>query len=72
MVRDDGERTRLFDLDQTIQTLAAARSHSDRDVIRLTGIYHNLIRRRADALSGAFSERPEARIGAADDGPGCF
>ena len=49
MVRDDGERTRLFDLDQTIQKLAAARSHSDQDVIRLAGIYHNLIRRRADA-----------------------
>lgn len=49
MVRDDGERTLLFDLDQTIQTLAAARSHSDPDVIRLTGIYHNLIRRWADA-----------------------
>jgi PKHD-type hydroxylase len=49
MVRDDGERTLLFDLDQSIQTLAAERSHADPEVIRLTGIYHNLVRRWADA-----------------------
>jgi PKHD-type hydroxylase len=49
MVRDDGERTLLFDLDQSIQTLAAERGHGDPEVIRLTGIYHNLIRRWADA-----------------------
>jgi len=45
MVRDDGERTLLFDLDQSIQTLAAARGHDDGEVVRLTGIYHNLVRR---------------------------
>jgi PKHD-type hydroxylase len=49
MVRDDAARTLLFDLDQSIQALAADRSHSDREVIRLTGIYHNLLRRWADA-----------------------
>lgn len=49
MIRDDGERALLFDLDQSIQTLAAERSHDDAEVIRLTGIYHNLIRRWADA-----------------------
>ncbi|MEZ5945887.1 MAG: Fe2+-dependent dioxygenase [Hyphomonas sp.] len=48
MVRDEGERTLLFDLDQSIQRLAAERSHKDSEVIRLTGIYHNLIRRWAE------------------------
>jgi PKHD-type hydroxylase len=48
MVRDDGARTLLFDLDQSIQALAAERGHGDREVIRLTGIYHNLLRRWAD------------------------
>lgn len=48
MVRDEGERTLLFDLDQSIQRLAAERSHKDDEVIRLTGIYHNLIRRWAE------------------------
>lgn len=47
MVRDDGARTLLFDLDSAIQQL-------DRDVsnhpavLQLTGIYHNLVRRWAD------------------------
>jgi len=49
MVRDDGARTLLFDLDQSIQAIAADRGHDDRDVIRLTGIYHNLLRRWADS-----------------------
>jgi PKHD-type hydroxylase len=48
MVRDDSARTTLFDLDQSIQRLAADRGHDDREVIRLTGIYHNLLRRWAD------------------------
>lgn len=49
MVRDDGERQTLFDLDTTIQTLATERGHDDRAIIRLTGIYHNLLRRWADS-----------------------
>ena len=49
MVRDDGARTLLFDLDQSIQAVAADRGHDDRAVIRLTGIYHNLLRRWADS-----------------------
>ena len=49
MVRDDAARTMLFDLDQSIQALAADRGHADREVIRLTGLYHNLLRRWADA-----------------------
>jgi len=49
MVRDDGARTILFDLDQAIQAIAAERGHDDKEVIRLTGVYHNLLRRWADS-----------------------
>ncbi len=49
MVRDDGARQTLFDLDSAIQVLAADRGHDDAQVIRLTGVYHNLLRRWADA-----------------------
>ena len=47
MVRDDGERTLLFDLDLAIQRLGA----DDPDhpsALQLTGVYHNLLRRWAD------------------------
>jgi PKHD-type hydroxylase len=51
MVRDDGHRTLLFDLDQGIQRLnrdlpdqAAAMQSS----VQLTGVYHNLLRQWAD------------------------
>ena len=47
MVRDDGERTLLFDLDSSIQRLAAE-SPGHPSVIQLTGVYHNLLRRWAD------------------------
>jgi len=49
MVRDDSARTLLFDLDQSIQRIASDRGHDDREIIRLTGIYHNLLRRWADS-----------------------
>lgn len=49
MVRDDGERSLLFDLDQSIQALAGAHGLEHPEVVRLTGVYHNLIRRWADA-----------------------
>jgi len=49
MVRDDSARTLLFDLDQSIQGIAADRGHEDREIIRLTGVYHNLLRRWADS-----------------------
>jgi PKHD-type hydroxylase len=49
MVRDDSARTQLFDLDQSIQSLAGDRGQDDREVIRLTGIYNNLLRRWADS-----------------------
>jgi PKHD-type hydroxylase len=47
MVRDDGERTLLFDLDTAIQRVTAdAPDHSA--AVPLTGVYHNLLRRWAD------------------------
>lgn len=49
MIKDEGERTLLFDMDQSIQRLASGRGQKDAEVIMLTGIYHNLIRRWADA-----------------------
>jgi len=49
MVRDDGARTLLFDLDRSIQAIAAERGQHDKEVIRLTGVYHNLLRRWADS-----------------------
>ncbi len=48
MVRDDGARRILFDLDQSVQRLAGQLGHGDRSVIELTGTYHNLLRRWAE------------------------
>jgi PKHD-type hydroxylase len=48
MVRDDGERTLLFDLDTSIQRLTFDhREHPA--IVQLTGVYHNLLRRWAEA-----------------------
>ncbi|MBA86173.1 Fe2+-dependent dioxygenase [Thalassobius sp. S69A] len=44
MVRSNEQRTILFELDQTIQTLATRFGAEDDEVVRLTGIYHNMIR----------------------------
>ncbi|WP_380873196.1 PKHD-type hydroxylase [Sphingomonas sp. DBB INV C78] len=49
MVRDDSARRTLFDLDSAIQTIAVDRGQDDPAIIRLTGVYHNLLRRWADA-----------------------
>lgn len=49
MVRDDGQRTLLFQLDTSIQQLVARLGHADPQVVQLTGIYHNLLRRWADS-----------------------
>ena len=49
MVRDDGARRILFDLDQSVQRLTGQLGAADRSVIELTGVYHNLLRRWADA-----------------------
>ncbi|MEG3169966.1 Fe2+-dependent dioxygenase [Sphingomonas sp. LB3N6] len=48
MVRDDGARRILFDLDQSVQAVAAAQGQGDPATVRLTGVYHNLLRRWAD------------------------
>jgi PKHD-type hydroxylase len=47
MVRDDGERTLLFDLDMNIQRINADLPDHP-SAVQLTGIYHNLLRRWAD------------------------
>jgi PKHD-type hydroxylase len=47
MVRDDGQRTLLFDLDMSIQQVAVELPGSP-SAVKLTGIYHNLLRRWAD------------------------
>jgi len=48
MIREDAERTLMFDLDNAIQQLSAGKP--DHPIaIQLTGIYHNLLRRWADA-----------------------
>jgi len=47
MVRDDGERTLLFDLDNVTQRITAEGPNSP-NAVRLTGIYHNLLRRWAE------------------------
>lgn len=48
MVRDDGERTLLFEMDMALVRLARdANEHPS--LVALTGCYHNLLRRWADA-----------------------
>lgn len=47
MIRDDGERTLLFDLDVAIQQINSG-GHDQSAAVQLTGIYHNLLRRWAD------------------------
>lgn len=48
MVREDGDRTLLFQLDTSIQRMARE-SPAERDnVVQLTNVYHNLLRRWAD------------------------
>lgn len=44
MVRDDRARSMIFDLDSSIQRLADRLGREDPETVRLTGIYHNLIR----------------------------
>ncbi len=48
MVREDQKRTLLFDLDQSVQELTTAHGAGDPIVVRLSGIYHNLIRTWAE------------------------
>lgn len=48
MVRSDSDRDMLHDLDLTIQRLTVAHGAQDTEVARLTGMYHNLVRRFAE------------------------
>lgn len=47
LVPDDGARALLYDLDQAIQGLTAQVPSDDPHLLRLTGTYHNLLRRWA-------------------------
>lgn len=47
MVRDDGQRTLLFDLDSSIQQVNQELGTDSDTSIQLTGVYHNLLRRWA-------------------------
>ena len=49
MVRDDGQRTLLLEMDAAIRTLAGELGDKHPSVVSLTGTYHNLLRRWADA-----------------------
>ena len=44
MVRDERARAMIFDLDNTIQTLVQRLGRDDPETVKLSGIYHNLIR----------------------------
>jgi len=48
MVRDAQSRSLIFDLDSAIQGLAGRHGQDDREVVKLTGVYHNLIRQWAE------------------------
>lgn len=48
MVRDDGQRTLLLDMDAAIRTMAGKVGDKDPSIVSLTGTYHNLLRRWAD------------------------
>ncbi len=49
MVRDNAARRILFDLDSAVQSVAGTNGQDDPAAIKLTGVYHNLLRRWADA-----------------------
>lgn len=51
MIRDNGQRAMLFDLDISIQRLAhelAGNEVADKTAVQLTGVYHNLLRQWAE------------------------
>lgn len=48
MVRDEAERHMLFNLDQTVQNLRIQLGDNHSEVIKLTNIYHNLMRKWAE------------------------
>lgn len=48
MIRDAHARSMIFDLDSAIQSLVERLGRDDPETVKLTGIYHNLIRYWAD------------------------
>lgn len=48
MVRDSAARALLFDMDSAVQSVAGKVGLDDPGVVRLTGVYHNLLRRWAE------------------------
>ncbi|MGB6103211.1 MAG: Fe2+-dependent dioxygenase [Pusillimonas sp.] len=46
MIREDAQRALLYELDSTIQALTAKGSDRE-EIVRLSGVYHNLVRRWA-------------------------
>jgi PKHD-type hydroxylase len=48
MVRDEQQRTLLFDLDMAINQVGQALSHHHPSVVALTNCYHNLVRHYAE------------------------
>ncbi len=49
MVRGSEERAILFDLDRAVQRVGGELGQGHRAAVELTGVYHNLLRRWADA-----------------------
>ena len=49
LVNDHAAREMLYDLDQSVQALSADRGRQDHEVLRLTALYHNLVRRWSQA-----------------------
>jgi len=52
MIRQDSQRTLLFELDESIQRLAKSEQAQDVEIkktsVQLTGVYHNLLRQWAE------------------------
>ncbi|QXQ04786.1 Fe2+-dependent dioxygenase [Sphingosinicellaceae bacterium] len=48
MVRSESDRAMLFELDQAVQGLGALQGAGHPEIVRLTGVYHNLLRRCAE------------------------
>ncbi|WP_122899990.1 Fe2+-dependent dioxygenase [Acinetobacter sp. B51(2017)] len=48
MIRDDANRHMLFNLDQTIQSLRVELGDQHAEVMKLTNLYHNLMRKWAE------------------------
>jgi PKHD-type hydroxylase len=48
MIRNESQRGMLFDIDQSIQDLSRETAPASPSLVRLTGVYHNLIRAWGD------------------------